>query len=49
MAAVSHQAKSLVNIWKHPQVSERMWSVNLAASISAEYQAVGGPSGPPSE
>jgi len=30
-------------------VSERMWSVNLDASISGEYQTVGGHSGRPLE
>ena len=28
--------------WKPPGVSERMWSVNLDASISGEYQTLGG-------
>jgi hypothetical protein len=28
--------------WKPPGISERMWSVNLDASISGEYQTVGG-------
>jgi hypothetical protein len=34
---------------KTPGVSERMWSVNLEASISGEYHTVGGLSGWPSE
>jgi hypothetical protein len=35
--------------WKPPGVSERMWSVNLDASISGEYQTLGGHSSQPSE
>jgi len=35
--------------WKTPGVSERMWSVNLDASISAQYQTLGGHSGWASE
>jgi len=35
--------------WKTPGVSERMWSVNLDASISGEYQTLGGHCGRPSE
>jgi len=35
--------------WKPPEVSERMWSVNLDASISGEYQTLGGHSCWPSE
>ena len=35
--------------WKPPGVSERMWSVNLDASISAKYQMLGGYSGRPLE
>jgi hypothetical protein len=35
--------------WKPPGVSERMWSVNLDASISGEYQTLGGHSCRPSE
>jgi len=35
--------------WKTPGVSERMWSVNLDASISGEYQTLGGHSCWPSE
>jgi hypothetical protein len=35
--------------WKSPGVSERMWSVNLDASILGEYQSLGGHSGWPSE
>jgi len=37
------------SLWKTPGVSERMWSVNLEASISGEYQTLGGYSGRPSE
>jgi len=35
--------------WEPPGVSERMWSVNLEASISGEYQTLGGHSDRPSE
>jgi hypothetical protein len=35
--------------WKPPGVSERMWSVNLDASNSGEYQTLGGHSCRPSE
>jgi len=35
--------------WKPPGVSERMWSVNLEASISGGYLTLGGHSSPPSE
>jgi hypothetical protein len=35
--------------WKPPGVSERMWSVNLDASISGEYQTLEGHSCRPSE
>jgi hypothetical protein len=35
--------------WKPPGVSERMWSVNLGASMSGEYQTLGGQSCQPSE
>jgi hypothetical protein len=35
--------------WKPPGVSERMWSVNLDASISGEHQTLGGHSCWPSE
>jgi len=37
------------SLWKPPGVSERMWSVNLEASISGEYQTIGGYSDRPSE
>jgi hypothetical protein len=30
------------SLWKTPEVSERMWSVNLDVSISGEYQMLGG-------
>jgi len=42
-------SKMYFSLWKTPEVSERMWSVNLDASISEEYQTVGGHSGRPSE
>jgi len=29
------------SLWKTPGVSEKMWSVNLEASISGEYQTLG--------
>jgi len=35
--------------WDPPGVSERMSSVNLKASMSGEYQTIGGHSGWPSE
>jgi len=35
-------SKMYFSHWKPPGVSERMWSVNLEASISGEYQTVGG-------
>jgi len=41
--------KIYCSLWEPPEVSERMWSVNLDASISGEYQTVGGYSGRPSE
>jgi len=37
------------SLWKTPGVTERMWSVNLEASNSEEYQTLGGYSGRPSE
>jgi len=42
-------SKMYFSHWKTPGVSERMWSVNLDASISGEYQTLGGHSGQPSE
>ena len=42
-------SKMYFSLWKTPGVSERMWSVNLEASISGEYQTLGGYSGRPSE
>ena len=42
-------SKMYFSHWKSPGVSERMWSVNLDASISGEYQTIGGDSGRPSE
>jgi hypothetical protein len=35
-------SKMYFSLWESPEVSERMWSVNLEASISAEYQTVRG-------
>jgi hypothetical protein len=35
--------------WKTVVVSEKVWSVNLEASISGEYQTLGGYSGWPLE
>jgi hypothetical protein len=35
-------SKMYFSHWKPPGVSERMWSVNLDASISGEYQTLGG-------
>jgi len=37
------------SFWEPPEVSERMWSVNLDASISGVYQTLRGHSGRPSE
>ena len=42
-------SKMYFSHWKIPGVSERMWSVNLDASISGEYQTLGEHSGQPSE
>ena len=42
-------SKMYFRYWKPPEVSERMWSVNLDASISGEYQTLGGHSYRPSE
>ena len=42
-------SKMYFSHWKPPGVSERMWSVNLDASISGEYQTLGGYSCRPSE
>jgi hypothetical protein len=42
-------SKMYFSRWEPPGVSERMWSVNLEASISGEYQTLGGHSGRPSE
>jgi hypothetical protein len=38
-----------ISHWKPPGVSERMWSVTLDASISGEYETLGGYSCRPSE
>ena len=40
--------KMYFSLWETPGVSERMWSGNLEASISEEYQTLGGHSGRPS-
>jgi len=45
----SHMSKMYFSHWKPPGVSERMWSVNLNASISGECQTLGGHSCRPSE
>jgi len=42
-------SKMYFSHWKPPGVSERMWSVSLDASISGEYQTLGGHSCRPSE
>jgi hypothetical protein len=42
-------SKMYFSRWEPPGVSERMWSVNLEASVSGEYQTLGGHSGRPSE
>jgi len=42
-------SKMYLILWKPPGVSERMWSVNLDASNSGEYQTLGGHSCRPSE
>jgi hypothetical protein len=36
-----HISKMYFSHWKPPGVSERMWNVNLEASISGEYQTLG--------
>jgi len=40
-------SKMYFSHWAPPGVSERMWSVNIKASISWEYQTLGGHSGRP--
>jgi hypothetical protein len=45
----THISKMYFRHWKPPGVSGRMWSVNLDASISGEYQTLGGHSCWPSE
>jgi hypothetical protein len=42
-------SKMIFILWKTPGVSERMWSVNLEASSSGEYQTLGEYSGRPSD
>jgi hypothetical protein len=46
---VDYISKMYFSLWKPPEVSERMWSVNLDASGSGEFQTVGGHSGQPWE
>jgi len=45
----SYISKMYFSHWKTPGVSERMWSVNLDASISGEYQTLRGHSSRSSE
>jgi len=47
--AVTHISKIYFSLWEPPEVSERMWSVNLDALISGEYQTIEGHSGWPSQ
>jgi len=42
-------SKTYFILWKTPGVFERMWSVNIEASISGKYRTLGGYSGSPSE
>jgi len=42
-------SKMYFSFWQPPEVSERIWSVNLEWSISGEYQTVRGHSGLPLE
>jgi hypothetical protein len=49
MEMLENISKMYFSHWKAPGVSERMWSVNLDASISGEYQTLGGHSCLPSE
>jgi len=49
MGLVAYISKMNFSLWKPPGVSERMWSVNLDASISGEYQTLGGHSCQPLE
>jgi hypothetical protein len=44
-----YSSKMYFSHWKPLEVSERMWSVNLDASMSGEYQTLGGNSCWPSE
>ena len=46
---IKNISKMYFSHWKTPGVSERMWSVILDASISGEYQTLGGHSCRPSE
>ena len=45
----SYISKMHFSYWEPLGVSEKIWSVNLDASISGEYQTLGGQSGWPSE
>jgi hypothetical protein len=45
-AFLAHISKMYFGFWKPAEVSERMWSENLDASISGRYQTIGGHSGP---
>jgi hypothetical protein len=47
--AIHNISKMYFSDWKPPGVSARMWSVNLNASISGEYQTLGGHFCRPSE
>jgi len=42
-------AQMYFGLWKPSEVTERMWIVNLAASMSGENQTIGGHSGQPAE
>jgi hypothetical protein len=42
-------SKMYFSLWEPPEVSERMWSVNLDGSMSGEYQTIGGHSDLPLE
>jgi hypothetical protein len=47
--AIPNISKMYFSRWEPPGVSEWMWSVNVKASISGEYQTLGGHSGRPSK
>jgi hypothetical protein len=46
---IAYIRKMYFSHWKTPGVSERIWCVNLDASISGEYQTIGGHCWGPSE